>query len=424
MKPYMAITMCLLFILPVPEQLKAEHSHILSMKPQMAGINQERTSNMEKLVEGNNEFALDLYGQIKEGWDGNIFFSSYSISTALAMTYAGAEGETAEQMADVLHFRLPNEDLHKAFGKLQSCLQADKKKKEFELHIANALWGQRDCKFQDDFIDLTRENYGAGLRKVDFVRETEKARKTINQWVERKTKNKIKNLIQPGVLNKLTRLILTNAIYFKGLWLTQFDKEKTEQAPFYIEPQKTVQVPMMYIKKEFNYFSSELLQVIELPYKGKKLSMLVFLPKEKGGLKGLEKRLTIENMHKWTKSLRKQEVKLYLPRFKFTAGPIELKGILNDMGMKNAFAPPPVADFSGMTGDKELFISNIVHKAFVQVNEEGTEAAAATAVGMKVTAIMESIIFRAEHPFIFMIRDNSSGSFLFMSRVMNPAEQK
>jgi len=393
-----------------------------SKQAEIAAMIEEQSNNIEKLAEGNNQFALDLYEKIKQGSDGNVFFSPYSISTALAMTYAGARGETAEQMAEVLNFNLPEEDLHRAFGKLQSDLQADKQKKKFELHIANALWGQKGYKFLDEFLDLTRENYGAGLKEVNFVRETEKARKTINEWVEEKTRDKIKDLIKPGVLNKLTRLVLTNAIYFKGLWLIQFDKEKTKEAQFSVKPQKTVQVPMMYVKEDFKYFSNDEAQIIELPYKGEQLSMLVFLPKEKGGLKSMEKSLTLRNIRKWTNKLQKQEVIVYLPRFKFVAGPIELRGVLSDMGMKNAFAPPPVADFSGMTGSKDLFISNVVHKAFVDVNEEGTEAAAATGVVMKITAIIENIIFRADHPFIFVIQDNSSKSILFIGRVVNPAQ--
>jgi len=394
----------------------------LSKEAQIAAMIEGASNNIEKLAEGNNEFALDLYGKIKEGSNGNIFFSPYSISTALAMTYAGAEGETAEQMAEVLNFELPEEDLHRAFGKLQSNLQADKQKEEFELHIANALWGQKSYKFQNDFLGLTRENYGAGLREVDFVRETEKARKTINQWVEQKTRNKIKDLIKPGVLNKLTRLVLTNAIYFKGRWVIQFDKEKTKQAPFYVKLEKTVQIPMMYVKEDFKYYSDDEAQIIELPYKGKELSMLVFLPREKGGLEEMEKSITVENIQKWTKQMHKTEVEVYLPRFKFTTGPIELRRILSDMGMTDAFESPPVADFSGMTGEKDLFISNVVHKAFVDVNEEGTEAAAATGVIMKLDAVIDNIIFRADHPFLFMIRDNSSKSILFIGRVMNPAQ--
>lgn len=382
------------------------------------------------VVAGNTEFALELYAKLKDDLnikeaDGNLFFSPYSISTALAMTWAGARGETEKQMADVLHFSLPQERVHQALGALEKQLNAADKNRGYQLSVANALWGQKGYGFLNEFLTLTKKNYDAGLRELDFVNpvEREKARKTINKWVEKKTNKKIKDLIQPGILNELTRLVLTNAIYFKGDWAIQFDKKDTRDAPFKLSADKEVTVPMMHLEDRFKYAETNDLQILELPYKGQDLSMIVLLPKKVDGLAELEKSLTVKNLDTWLSELRKQEVRVYLPKFKMTTGPLELRNILKSMGMKDAFSLPP-ADFSGMTGTKDLFISNVLHKAFVAVDEKGTEAAAATAVGMTTTAIPKPpVIFRADHPFVFLIKDNRSGSILFMGRVMNPAKQ-
>jgi len=236
--------------------------------------------------------------------------------------------------------------------------------------------------------------------------------------VERKTNDKIKDLIKPGVLDALTRLVLTNAIYFKGDWAIQFDRGKTKDAPFMISADKKVNVPMMYLKENFKYWADKDLQVIELPYKGEHLSMIVLLPREVDSLSELEKKLTLENLNSWLQKLRKQEMMVYLPKFKMTSG-FELAEILAAMGMPAAFFG---ADFSGMNGRKDLSISNVIHKAFVEVNEEGTEAAAATAVIMERVAMSIEPVFRADHPFVFIIKDNRSGSILFMGRVSNPKE--
>lgn len=387
------------------------------------------------VIASNSEFAFDLYAKLKDDPnaqkpDGNLFFSPYSISTALAMTYAGAgtRGQTQEQMERVLHFYYPlqrihcamlQQRLHEALGLLQNQLNKDKEV-GYELNVANALWGQKGEGFLPEFLELTKKYYGAGPREVDFVRQTEKARKTINAWVEKQTKDKIKELIKKGILGRDTVLVLTNAIYFKGDWAIQFDREKTKDAPFMISADKKVNVPMMYLKENFKYWADKDLQVIELPYKGEHLSMIVLLPREVDSLSELEKKLTLENLNSWLQKLRKQEVMVYLPRFKMTWGVFELNGILKDMGMKDAFSGK--ADFSAMTGRRDLFISNVLHKAFVEVNEEGTEAVAATAVIMERIAMSIEPVFRADHPFVFIIKDNRSGSILFMGRVSNPKE--
>ena len=334
-----------------------------------------------RLVQGNNQFALDLYAKLRTQ-DGNLFFSPYSISTALGMTYAGARGETAEQMATTLHFGKDQEKLHPAFSQLIKQINGDGKPRGYELYTANALWLQNDYHFLPEFLKLTKTNYGAELREVDFVKATEQARLTINGWVEKQTKDKIKELFKPGILDQTTRLVLTNAIYFKGNWASPFKKEITRDEPFLTAADKKVDVPMMQQIGTFNYLQSDNLQLLEMEFGGKELSMVVLLPKQVDGLADLEKNLTAEKLQAWFSKLHKANVLVFLPRFK-TTSEFQLNGTLSDMGMKRAF--DPAADFSGMTGSRDLHISAVVHKAFVDVNEEGTEAAAATGVAMAVS---------------------------------------
>ena len=373
----------------------------------------------EIVVQGNNKFAFDLYSQVKQN-DGNLFLSPFSISTALAMTYAGARGNTETQMAETLHFSLTQERLHPAFLTLMQELQADSARSGYELSIANALWGQEGYKFHEAFIDITKNYYEAGFKEVDFVKNTESTRQTINRWVEEKTKDKIKELIKPDILTELTRLVLTNAIYFKGKWMSQFKKESTKPAPFELTNGEKVELPMMNQAKEFNYSENDTVQILEMPYEGNKLSMVIFLPKEKKGIRGLENLLKAENVKDWLSTLRKQEVIVSLPRFKMTSEFL-LNEALKSLGMADAF-DMKLANFSGMTPDPVgLYISKVIHKAFVDVNEEGTEAAAATAVVMTLRGMPEpKPVFRADHPFIFIIRDKSSDSILFIGRVMDP----
>jgi len=384
--------------------------------------------DMETVVGGNSEFAFDLYARIKDypaviKAGGNLFFSPYSISTALAMTWAGAGGGTEKQMAEVLHFALPQAQLHKAFGSLEKQLNEAGEDDRYELSVANALWGQSGYNLLKEFLKLTEQSYGAGLREVDFVTQTEKSRQIINAWVEEKTNNRIKDLIKPTELNALTRLVLTNAIYFKGDWANQFDKKRTRDETFKPARDKEVMVPMMYIKERFKYWADDKLQVLELPYKGKELSMIILLPVQIDGLADVEKSLTTEKLDEWTRDLREQEVVLYLPKFKMITR-FDLSEYLFKMGMPDAFRLPP-ADFSGITGQKDFYISKVIHKAFVAVDEEGTEAAAATAIVTKMISPPPRpvVVFRADHPFIFIIKDNRSGSMLFMGRVMNPEKQ-
>ena len=367
------------------------------------------------VAKGNNAFALDLYARLRQK-KGNLFLSPYSISTALAMTYAGARGETEAQMAKVLHFTLPQGRLHPAMGTLVRELNAGGKK-QYRLIVANALWGQKGYGFLPAFLSVNEKYYGAGLEQVDFAHDPNGSRKTINTWVEKQTQGKIKDLLKPPHITPLTTLVLTNAIYFKGNWAAPFDKKHTRNEPFTVKAGKKVETPMMHKTDEFGYMEERDFQILELPYVGNELSMLVLLPRRLDGLADLEKSLTTRNLLKWPGQLRKREIILAVPKFKMTSE-FELGKTLKSMGMANAFSG--AADFSGMTGRRDLFISEVVHKAFVEVNEEGTEAAAATAVVMKRGPAPQIAVFRADHPFLFLIRDNRSNSILFIGRVENP----
>lgn len=378
------------------------------------------TADREMVVQGNNAFALDLYAELKDR-DGSLFFSPHSISTALAMTYAGARGNTEKQMAEVLHFDLEQKRLHPAFRELLDQLETGEGERGYQLSVANALWGQKGYEFLEKFLNLTKENYGAGLSELDFIGATETARQTINSWVEKETEDKIRELIKPGVLDQMTRLVLTNAIYFKGFWASQFKEELTREAPFTLATSEKVDVPTMHRTADFKYMEAEDFQTLGLPYKGGDLSMTIFLPKETDGLAALEQSLTAEKLATWLSTLEEQEVIVALPKFRMTSE-FSLAEVLKSMGMTDAFDVKE-ADLSGMTGKKDLFITAVLHKAFVEVNEEGTEAAAATGVVVALKSAPPSQpVFRADHPFLFLIRDLRSNSILFIGRVMDPRE--
>jgi serpin B len=378
---------------------------------------------------GNNAFAVALYGQLKDH-PGNLFFSPASISTALAMTYAGARGETATEMANVLHFTLPQERLHPAMGGLLHEMNAAHE--GYHLSLANALWMQKDLIVLDDFMNLEKASYNAAVYGVDFKGATEQTRQTINQWVEGQTANNIKDLIIPGAFNKDTRLVLTNAIYFKGDWQTQFKKEDTKNEDFHKSSTQTAKVTMMHRADGFNYYENIAFQALEIPYKSKELSMIVFLPKSRDGLATFEQSLTADDMQQWLGQLRPaSNVIVTMPKFNMETQ-FMLNVSLQTMGVKQAFDRVK-ADFSGMVQrdemlrDGNLYISAVIHKAFIDVNEEGTEAAAATGAGMGVSVCAgcgppPPPVFRADHPFLFLIRDNKSGSILFMGRVARPQE--
>ena len=367
------------------------------------------------VVDGSTEFALDLYARLRTE-HGNLFLSPRSISTALAMTYAGARGETARQMATVLRLSTEQERLHPAFAALESSLDAAGNDAGCRLHAANALWGQQGAHFLDEFLAPTRKYYGAVLREVDFVQAADQARKTINAWVADQTRKKITELLRRGDLDPSTVLVLTNAVYFQGNWASRFDRGYTREAPFRINPQDQVVVPMMQQVRRFPFAQTDELDLLEMPYAGDRLSMVLLLPKKLGGLAALEDSLRRENLERWLGRLRQQPVRVSLPRFQLDAR-FDLSGTLAALGMPDAFSGRK-ADFSGMTGRRDLWIDAVIHQARVEVNEEGTEADAATAVVIKKGPPVPE--FTADHPFLFLIRDRQTGSILFLGRVVNP----
>jgi serpin B len=378
------------------------------------------------LADSNNKFTWELYAQLRENSNDNLFFSPQSIAIALAMTWEGARGETAVQMSRVLHLGSPQSTTPDIYWRMLTQLNQSAgpagqpvASRGYQLTIANGLFVQQGYNFLEPFLATLRNEYGAELGKVDFVMQTDAARKEINDWVANQTNDKIKDLIPSGAVDEMTRLVLANAIYFKGTWSHPFEKEATRPMPFHVSAGAQADVPMMYQKERFRFSRHEDISVIELPYKGDALSMLVLLPAKLDGLAATEKQLTPAKLTEWTAGLAQPEVMVWLPKFTFTSE-FKLNEALSKLGMPSAFVPSD-ADFSGMTGNRDLYISAALHKAFVDVNEEGTEAAAATGMVAGVTsAPLDPPTFRADHPFVFVIRDNGTGSFLFVGRVMDP----
>jgi serpin B len=408
---------------------------VLPVAVRAAELPTTATSDQAEAVRDNNAFAIELYGQLHNR-SGNLFFSPESISTALAMTYAGARGDTAAEMAKTLHFTLPPGQLHPAMGALLRDRNAAHV--GYQLKEADALWVQQGYSLLPEFLKLNKDNYEAGLNQLDFKGATEASRQTINLWVEQRTENKIRELLQPGILTPDTRLVLTNAIYFKGDWEKQFKKEDTKDEDFHPSATQAIKTPLMHMTsgiRGFNYFDGGSFQALEIPYKNKELSMIILLPKAMEGLSAFEQSLSPANIQQLLEQLRPAEkVIVTMPKFKIEAK-FELGGTLIAMGMKKAF-DVKMADFTGMASRKTMqrdgnlynfYISAVIHKAYVDVDEEGTEATAATAVGVKtgLTGVHRPeppiIIFRADHPFMFLIRDNHSGSILFIGRVTNPS---
>jgi len=378
------------------------------------------SQGIQEVVNANNQFAFDLYSKLNETDEGNIFYSPYSIFSALAMTYEGAKGQTAEEMKLVFHFP-ENDILRPNFAAVYNIINQGSK--SYELRTGNALWGQIDFPFQEDYINRVGTYYGGKIANVDFVNETEKSRQTINSFIEDQTNNKIKDLIPPGALNALTRMVLTNAIYFKGEWEWEFDKSDTNEKNFIITPGNIIKTPMMHMAPDdftkFNYANLEDLQILELPYKGDKISMLILLPTV--NLSVIEPSLTAEKLNEYRNQMQETFLDdIYLPKFEFDTKYF-MKETLSSLGMPTAFSG--TANFSGMTLAEQLCISEVIHQAYVKIDEEGTEAAAATAVIMfGESVIPEKRVFNAEHPFIFIIQEQDTGNILFMGKVTDPTE--
>lgn len=376
-------------------------------------------NDVKAAASGNNAFAWDLYAKVASA-KGNMFYSPSSLSTALAMCYGGARGSTAQEMAKVLHFSLEPKQLHPAVAQLAHLLTTPTKPGQYQLHIANALWVQKNFRLEADYVEQMKHHYGTGLQEVDYITQAEQARLTINEWVEAKTKNKIKDLIKPGMLTPDMRLVLTNAIYFLADWAQPFEKDATYLEDFLLTADRTMKASMMHQTSLMMYMENDLVQVLEKPYAGNDLSMVVILPKKRGGLSDLEAKINNEHYDQWLKQLKSARIALALPKFTMNTE-YELSKVLPEMGMPLAFSDD--ADFSGMTKQESLKIGFVIHKAFVNVDEKGTEAAAATAVGMRLTAAApadDPIVFKADHPFIVILRDKRSGTILFMGRVTEP----
>jgi len=379
-------------------------------------------TELADLVGGNTAFTFDLYQVLRTEADGNFLYSPYSLSLALAMAYAGARGETGRQMADTLHFSLPQEQLHPAFNTLSQ--EMDRRVqgaggtdgRGFRLNVANCLWGQEGYRFLSEFLDLLAANYGAEMRRLDFARE-EKARKTINDWVSQQTEGRIQELIPAGILDAATRLVLTNAVYFNAAWARPFDPRRTQDGVFHLLDGSSVRIPMMHQEGSFAYAEGPDYQAVELPYDGHQIAMVILLPAQ-GQFEAFEGSLAAKRVEGILEGLAERQVALTMPRFEFESG-CDLGTALTAMGMPLAFTLQ--ADFSGMTADGELFISDVIHRATISVGEVGTEAAAATAGVMPPSAIPEDLVTVAvDRPFVFLIRDVPTGTLLFLGRVVDP----
>ncbi len=378
--------------------------------------------NLDTLVDGNTQFACDLYQELKSK-DGNIFFSPFSISQALAMTWIGARGNTETQIADTMHFTLSQNQLHPAFNKLDLELQSrgegasGKDSEPFRLNIANSTWGQDGWPWLAPFLDTLAVNYGAGMRLVDFMTMPDECRIIINDWVEDRTEGKIIDLLPEGIITHDTALVLVNAIYFNAAWLEPFKEESTHNGTFTLLDQSEINVPLMEQVKSHRYSDGDGFKAVEIMYDGSELSMLILLP-DIDRFDEIESSLDAAMIDGIIGGLGERAVTLTFPKFEFDSD-FSLTDTLQDMGMTDAFEGG-IADFSGMDGSRLLYITDVVHKAYVAVDEAGTEAAAATGVIVGRVSAPEPAEFRCDHPFIFFIRDNITGAILFTGRVVDP----
>ncbi len=366
-----------------------------------------------------NAFAWDLYGQLRKT-EGNLFFSPFGIAAALAMAYAGAGGDTAREMGKTLHFADDEARVHQWFEQ-RIREWTGGKSSTGTIQIANRLWVQREYKLLDGFLTPLKRYYGAGVQPLDFSGAAEDARKQINMWTEQETQGKVTELLKPGVIHPLTRLLLTNAMYFKGKWRHPFEQTATMRMPFQLGTGVSAEIPMMQQEGAYPYFEDETLQVLALPYEGGTLEMMVLLPRQYNGIDAAEQALTSGKYAQYLGARAPQTVRVFLPRFNAAAA-FSLAKTLTAMGMPGAFDAHR-ADFSPMTGHRDVYIDAVEHKACVEVTEEGTEAAAATAVAIRTKSAAPGPppkVFRADHPFVFVIRDISSEGILFLGRLTDP----
>jgi serpin B len=382
------------------------------------GLAANTNSDTEGVITANTAFALDVYGKLKDA-KANLFLSPYSISACLAMAQAGARGGTESQMAQALRLTQGQEKVNVGFAQLQSQLSKIERGKGVELAVASGLWGQKGHKFEPAFIKTLKRDFGAEASQMDFQNAPERARQQINSWVAKQTRGKIQDLLKPGALDPTTRMVLADAIYFKGRWARPFDRNKTTPVPFRVSEHRQVQVPLMNVAADFDYAEVDGLQLISLPYAGGDLAMVVLLPASTNGLAAVEAKLSPQAIQQWLAGTRQQKVKLSLPRFKLETQ-LDLNQTLVQLGMHDAFGAQ--ADFSGIDGARDLYLSLVTHKALVEVNEEGTEAAASTGATLTLLGAEPPVpVFRADHPFIFLIREVRSGIILFLGKLANPS---
>lgn len=366
-----------------------------------------------KLARANNQFGLALYQKIRETETGNIFIAPYSVSSALAMTWAGATGETATEMSDVLGLTPLADQAESAFSAAATSLGGVD---SVEMNIANSLWPSTQFALEPDYRTRMKSYFDVEIESLDYVTQTDASRQRINQWVERETREKIKDLITPGAIDPMTMMVLVNAIYFKGNWASQFDPALTSDGLFKNVDCKAQVVKMMHQKREFLYTEIEDVKILEMPYIGDRLAMTILLPPDMKSLASLEKSLTVEKLDSWLKQMRSVKVAVSIPKFTETWGTTDVTSALKSLGIKRAFTGQ--AEFTRMTAGGGINIDMVLHKTFIEVNEEGSEAAGATAVVMRKTAVIRPLTFTADHPFLYMIRDRQSGMILFMGRLM------
>ena len=386
----------------------------------LVGIDQSDSNSSMKLdfivdqniVNANNQFALDFYSKLStESNDENLFFSPTSISTAFAILYEGAEGNTADEMQETFGFEPDDSKRRDGFADMQRSLNPQDE--QYKLRLANALWLANGFEPLPEYTDTAATYYDSNVESLDF--SSGKAVETINRWVDEKTEGKIEKLFDN--LSSATQLVITNAIYFKGEWVHQFDSERTKDMQFWTFPEESVMVPTMSLSRtDLKYARDEQVSILELPYKGDDLSMLILLPERTDGLKSIEESLTLDRLSELKSNLKTVTISVSIPKFTMETD-YDLKKHLSEMGMDDAFDGMN-ADLSGISGAKGLFVGNAIHKAFVDVNEEGTEAAAVTGIAV----LQSGLTFRADHPFLFVIQEKETGQILFMGRMMDPTK--
>ena len=401
---------------------QAIQTKVLSLADIQNFDSQTLEDDFDEFVQDNNDFALDLYNEIKMTIDsGNLFLSPYSLSCALAMVWAGAKGDTETQMAEVLNYSFSQVEMHALFNKFSEKLNSNdvEDPEAFSLYISNSLWGQDGFNFEQNYLDIISENYGSGLNVLNFISDPEKSRITINTWVEEQTGNRIVDLFEEGQIISETMFVLVNTIYFKADWLMQFNEDKTKKDDFITDGgDETIKIDMMNQINEFMCAVGSDHQAIELPYKNEKVSMIIVMPIETQ-FEAFEKTMSNNKIKSIISSMSKKQVSLSMPKFNFKYAPNAIESILQNMGMIDVFSFG-TANFSGIAQEIRK-IYPVVHKTFIKVDELGTEAAAASGIGGITTGGSQiDLEMKINRPFIFLIADKETDSILFIGRVMNP----